>query len=61
MGGINTIMREPNGYGCSEVVIAIVLKWLIDTLRDGNTIYCTVIAAMSNHDDTKEFAIFPLT
>ena len=48
-----------NGYGRGEAVVAIVLKRLKDAVQDGNTIYCTIVDARSNHDGAKDFATFP--
>ncbi|CAD7702022.1 unnamed protein product [Ostreobium quekettii] len=48
-----------DGYGRGEAVVAIVLKRLSDAVRDGNTIYCTIVDTMSNHDGAKDSATYP--
>eukprot|EP00803_Ostreobium_quekettii_P003477 evm.model.scf_39.5 EVM.evm.TU.scf_39.5 scf_39:30521-33540(-) len=48
-----------NGYGRGEAVVAIVLKRISDAVRDGNTIYCTIVDTMSSHDGAKDFATYP--
>ena len=48
-----------NGYGRGEGACALVVKRLRNAIRDGNTIYCTLICAKSNHDGAKDFPTFP--
>jgi len=48
-----------DGYGRGEAAVVLVVKRLHDAIRDGNTIYCTLVDAKSNHDGAKDFPTFP--